>query len=90
MLTNKETAVKIAESMYINEPCRVCGELVSAEDFEDLIFAGYSENLESRTAHGKYHKASKIEKRVEISGGFAFPFPLEFSIFDALWYFLMR
>lgn len=39
--------------MYANEPCRICGELIQPKDLSELVFAGYSKNNVSRSAHGK-------------------------------------
>jgi hypothetical protein len=53
---NKETAqflTDLAMSFYAGEPCRVCGELITRDDLHDLVFAGYSKDNKSRSAHGK-------------------------------------
>ena len=38
--------------MYANEPCRICGELLTPEDIlDDAVFVGYSKDNKSRSAH---------------------------------------
>ena len=40
--------------MYANEPCRVCGEILTPEDIlDDAVFVGYSKGNKSRSAHKK-------------------------------------
>lgn len=42
----------IAKSMYTNEPCRICGKNILDKDIDNgAVFAGYSKNCESRSAH---------------------------------------
>ena len=47
------TTEELVLSMYSNEPCRICGRLISMEDIHDdrVVFAGYSDDNKSRTAH---------------------------------------
>lgn len=40
-------------NMYANEPCRICGELITREQVNDIVFAGYSQDNSSRAAHGE-------------------------------------
>ena len=49
----------MAMAMYVNEPCRICGELIKPDDLSELIFAGYSAIGYSRAAHGKCWKLEK-------------------------------
>lgn len=46
------TASRIAMLMYTNEPCRICGVLITRADLPDLVFAGYSKENDARAAHG--------------------------------------
>lgn len=41
----------IALEMYVNEPCRICGRLLTSSDIESAVFAGYSADSKSRAAH---------------------------------------
>ena len=43
----------LAMAFYIDEPCRICGELIKQEDLKDLVYAGYSKDNLSRSAHGE-------------------------------------
>jgi hypothetical protein len=54
LLISKETAVQIALSMYLDEPCRICGELI--KDITGVVYTGYSKDNKSRSAHGKCWK----------------------------------
>jgi hypothetical protein len=49
MEISKDDAVKIALSMYENEPCRICGELIT--DARKAVYAGYSADSKARSAH---------------------------------------
>jgi hypothetical protein len=52
MEVKKMIALGLALGQYVGEPCRVCGEAITAESFKDgLVFAGYSEDSRSRAAH---------------------------------------
>jgi len=45
-------AAEIAIAMYANEPCRICGEILSLDDIRaGAVFAGYSSGNEARAAH---------------------------------------
>ena len=42
----------IALSMYVGEPCRICGCLLTVNDVKaGAVFAGYSKDNKSRAAH---------------------------------------
>lgn len=42
----------MALSMYANEPCRICGIVLSLDDVKTgAVFAGYSQDNTSRAAH---------------------------------------
>ena len=44
--------MNIALSMYVGEPCRICGCLLTVIDVRDgAVFAGYSKDNKSRAAH---------------------------------------
>ena len=48
----ERTLVDLALSFYAGEPCRICGELLTMEDLNDgAVFAGYSDDNSSRSAH---------------------------------------
>lgn len=36
---------------YLNEPCRVCGQLFEEKDLSTMVFVGYSVDCKSRCAH---------------------------------------
>lgn len=42
----------LATSMYVGEPCRICGRNLTAKDMAEAVFAGYSACDRSRAAHG--------------------------------------
>lgn len=49
---NYKYLAKVALSMYANEPCRICGSLLTMEDMENgAVFAGYSNGSAARAAH---------------------------------------
>jgi hypothetical protein len=49
---NRKYLLEMALSMYANEPCRICGKLITLEDVhENAVFAGYSIDNKSRSAH---------------------------------------
>jgi hypothetical protein len=50
-MTNKEIAARIALLVYANEPCRICGELITTGHLDTAVFAGYSKDGKSRSAH---------------------------------------
>lgn len=51
---NRQYLVDLAVSMYTNEPCRICGELLTMEDMRNgAVFAGYSSDNAARSAHGE-------------------------------------
>lgn len=51
---NRSYLLNIALSMYTNEPCRICGELLTMEDMRNgAVFAGYSSDNAARAAHGE-------------------------------------
>lgn len=52
MLIQKEAALSVAIGMYVGEPCRICGGIISVADIQaGAVFAGYSKCNKSRTAH---------------------------------------
>lgn len=55
---NRSYLVTLAVSMYTNEPCRICGELLTMEDMRNgAVFAGYSNDNAARSAHGSCWRA---------------------------------
>lgn len=49
---NLDYLKRVAVSMYANEPCRICGKLLTMDDLHDgAVFAGYSTDNKSRSAH---------------------------------------
>jgi hypothetical protein len=50
---SKSAVVEIAVLMYANEPCRICGEILTRDDIveDGAVFAGYSSGDEARSAH---------------------------------------
>jgi hypothetical protein len=47
-----QRAIGMALLMYADEPCRICGKLLSLEDVKDgAVFAGYADDNLSRSAH---------------------------------------
>lgn len=53
MNISKESAARIALSMYMGEPCRICDREITPADIDDAVFAGYSADSKSRSAHGE-------------------------------------
>lgn len=52
MADDKESMRELALSMYVNEPCRICGKMITRADLEDgAVFAGYSKDDTGRSAH---------------------------------------
>jgi hypothetical protein len=53
--TNKkrdDALIRLALSTYVDEPCRICGKPITWQDIETgVVFAGYSDDLSSRSAH---------------------------------------
>jgi len=54
-LTSEKSIIpSIAIAMYADEPCRICGVILTLNDiFDGAVFAGYSKNNEARAAHKK-------------------------------------
>jgi hypothetical protein len=50
-MSKKRNAVELAMSMYEGEPCRICGESIA--DASQAVYAGYSADSKSRSAHKK-------------------------------------
>jgi hypothetical protein len=50
-MVNKDKAALLALAMYANEPCRICGKLITVDDLASAVFAGYSIDSRSRSAH---------------------------------------
>lgn len=49
---NRSYLTQVALSMYSNEPCRICGELLTMDDLNSgAVFAGYSADSAARAAH---------------------------------------
>lgn len=49
---NRKHLARIAASMYANEPCRICGVMLTMDDIDNgAVFAGYSSNNAARSAH---------------------------------------
>jgi len=49
--TTKEAALKIALSMYLHEPCAICGKMFETlDDLEGTVWAGYSKDRPGRIA----------------------------------------
>ena len=47
----RKSLVNLAMAMYIDEPCRICGSLITSDDLHNLVWAGYSKGYKSRSAH---------------------------------------
>ena len=48
----KNALVNLALAFYAGEPCRICGKPLTMEDINDgAVFAGYSKDNSSRSAH---------------------------------------
>jgi hypothetical protein len=50
-MASKDKAARIALGMYANEPCRICGKPITTDDLTTAVFAGYSIDSRSRSAH---------------------------------------
>jgi hypothetical protein len=49
-----KTILEILLDMYVDEPCRICGELLTLEDIKNgAVYAGYSSDNIGRSAHKK-------------------------------------
>ena len=67
--------IDIASGMYVGEPCRICGLLLTVIDVKDgAVFAGYSADNKSRAAHklcwdnaADIHRAAIAAKDAEIA-----------------------
>lgn len=51
--------VDLVMSFYVGEPCRICGMLITKDDLNKLVYAGYSKNNQARSAHGKCWQENK-------------------------------
>lgn len=53
----RDMATYLALIQYANEPCRICGQMITENDVipggPGLIFVGYSDDNTSRAAHGR-------------------------------------
>jgi hypothetical protein len=50
---NRGAVLDAVMMMYTNEPCRICGKMITRDDLKKLVFAGYSKGNVSRAAHGE-------------------------------------
>ena len=58
---NASYLAQIALSMYANEPCRVCGKLLTMDDLRNgAVYATYSADSTSRAAHKDCWERSPI------------------------------
>jgi hypothetical protein len=48
---NRSALAEVAISMYVGEPCRICGKPITRDG--GIIFAGYSVDNKARSAHKK-------------------------------------
>lgn len=49
---NADYLVQVALSMYTNEPCRICGAMLTLDDVNNgAVYAGYSQDSAARAAH---------------------------------------
>jgi hypothetical protein len=53
ILAEKSEVLDAVMMMYTNEPCRICGKMITRDDLRGLVFAGYSQGNVSRAAHGE-------------------------------------
>lgn len=52
MKLNFEQAERLAKAFYADEPCRICGKLITMADIQNgAVYAGYSKDNKSRSAH---------------------------------------
>jgi len=52
MEVDRDIALDLIFEMYANEPCRICGKNITIEQVKsDAVFAGYSQDNKSRSAH---------------------------------------
>ena len=58
---SRKTAVKIVSAMYLDEPCRICGEIIT--DLAGVVWAGYSKDSKARSAHGTCWKKNIPESQ---------------------------
>ena len=50
---SRESAVRLAMSMYAGEPCRICRQEITMDDLKEAVWVGYSEKHDGRTAHAE-------------------------------------
>ena len=50
-VTSEESLKALCLSMYIDEPCRICGKPIRKKDVDTAVYAGYSNNNKARSAH---------------------------------------
>ena len=64
-MTNRHDAlVNLALAFYVGEPCRICGKPITRKDLDNgAVFAGYSKDKKSRTAHKECWLARKGDFR---------------------------
>lgn len=52
LTTDKDAAFQMIIGMYADEPCRICGSLITREDISHgAVFVGYSDKFPGRCAH---------------------------------------
>lgn len=50
--TDRDAAFQMIIGMYADEPCRICGSLITREDISHgAVFVGYSNKFPGRSAH---------------------------------------
>lgn len=47
----RRMAAKVALSMYSDEPCRICRQIITVADLPTVVFAGYSRDCTAVAAH---------------------------------------
>lgn len=48
----QRAARDLAIAAYANEPCRICGRMLTVDDIQqNAVFAGYAKDAPSRSAH---------------------------------------
>lgn len=57
-----QALVDMAMSFYVGEPCRICGETITKDDLQELVYAGYAKDNKARSAHGKCWNDNKDNK----------------------------
>lgn len=61
-MSEKQHLLDLAMSLYVGEPCRICGKNITQGDLQSIVWAGSSADFKARSAHEDCWKNNKDKK----------------------------